>query len=125
VYDPKYLENAPRTFKSIEAKGTSWAGMKYTIQVAPEDCTGCRICANICPAKDKANPERKALVMQPQEPLRESEVDNWNFYLNIPEFDRTKINPRLIKEQQLQEPLFEFSGACSGCGETPYGLSDR
>ncbi|HCD36084.1 MAG TPA: pyruvate:ferredoxin (flavodoxin) oxidoreductase [Chlorobium sp.] len=120
VYDPKFLENAPRTFKSIEAKGTSWAGMKYTIQVAPEDCTGCRICANICPARDKADPERKALVMQPQEPLRETEVDNWNFYLNIPEFDRTKINTRLIKEQQLQEPLFEFSGACSGCGETPY-----
>ncbi|TCD48745.1 pyruvate:ferredoxin (flavodoxin) oxidoreductase [Chlorobium sp. N1] len=120
VYDPKYLENAPRTFKSIEAKGASWNGMKYTIQVAPEDCTGCKICAHICPARDKSNPERKALNMAPQEPLRETEVDNWNYYLQIPEFDRTKINPKLIKEQQLQEPLFEFSGACSGCGETPY-----
>ncbi|ABB24471.1 pyruvate:ferredoxin (flavodoxin) oxidoreductase [Pelodictyon luteolum] len=120
VYDPKYLENAPRTYKSMEAKGVNWEGMKYTIQVAPEDCTGCKVCAHICPARDKANPERKALNMAPQEPLRETEVDNWNYYVNIPEFDRTKINPKLIKEQQLQEPLFEFSGACSGCGETPY-----
>lgn len=120
VYDPKYLANAPRTFKSIGAKGASWEGMKYTIQVAPEDCTGCEICAHVCPGRDKNNPERKALNMNPQPPLRETEVDNWNYYLNIPEFDRNKINTRLIKEQQLQVPLFEFSGACSGCGETPY-----
>lgn len=120
VYDPKYLENAPRTFKCKEAKGTSWEGMKYTIQVAAEDCTGCRICANVCPARDKQNPDRKALNMHEQAPLREAEVDNWNFFLNIPEFDRNKINTRLIKEQQLQQPLFEFSGACAGCGETPY-----
>jgi len=120
VYDPKYLANAPRTFKSIGAKGANWEGMKYTIQVAPEDCTGCEICAHVCPGRDKNNPERKALNMNPQPPLRETEVDNWNYYLNIPEFDRNKINTRLIKEQQLQVPLFEFSGACSGCGETPY-----
>ncbi|MEI6691277.1 MAG: pyruvate:ferredoxin (flavodoxin) oxidoreductase [Chlorobium sp.] len=120
VYDAKYLANAPRTFKSTEAKGTSWEGMKYTIQVAPEDCTGCEICAHVCPGRDKTNPSRKALNMKPQQPLRETEVDNWNYYLNIPEFDRSKINTKLIKEQQLQVPLFEFSGACSGCGETPY-----
>ena len=120
VYDPKYLANAPRTFKSTEAKGVIWEGMKYTIQVAPEDCTGCEICAHVCPGRDKTNPERKALNMKPQQPLRETEVDNWNYYLNIPEYDRTKINTKLIKEQQLQVPLFEFSGACSGCGETPY-----
>jgi pyruvate-ferredoxin/flavodoxin oxidoreductase len=120
VYDPKYLANAPRTFKSSEAKGVVWEGMKYTIQVAPEDCTGCEICAHVCPGRDKTNPGRKALNMAPQKPLRETEVDNWNYYLNIPEFDRNKINTKLIKEQQLQVPLFEFSGACSGCGETPY-----
>ncbi len=120
VYDSKFLANAPRTFKSIEAKGASWAGMKYTIQIAPEDCTGCQICAHVCPARDKTNHERRALNMHPQKPLRETEVDNWNYYLNIPEFNRNNINPKLIKEQQLQVPLFEFSGACSGCGETPY-----
>jgi pyruvate-ferredoxin/flavodoxin oxidoreductase len=120
VYAPEYLGNAPRTFKCVDAKGANWAGMKFTIQVAPEDCTGCEICANICPARDKANPERKALNMHQQAPLRETEVDNWNYFLNIPEFDRNKINVRLIKEQQLQQPLFEFSGACAGCGETPY-----
>ncbi len=120
LYDPKYLENAPRTFKSVDAKGAGWNGMKYTIQVAPEDCTGCEICAHVCPGRDKNNPERKALNMHEQLPIRETEIDNWNHYLNIPEYDRNKINIKLIKEQQLQEPLFEFSGACSGCGETPY-----
>ena len=120
VYDPAELEGAPATFKSVDAKGQSWNGMKYTIQVAPEDCTGCVICVNVCPARDKANPERKALNMYPQAPLRDSERDCWNWFLDIPEFDRNKINVKLIKEQQLQQPLFEFSGACAGCGETPY-----
>ncbi|NTW56767.1 MAG: pyruvate:ferredoxin (flavodoxin) oxidoreductase [Chlorobiaceae bacterium] len=120
VYDANCLSNAPHTFKSMAAKGSSWEGMRYTIQIAPEDCTGCEICAHVCPSRDKANPERKALNMSLQSPLRETEKDNWNFFLNIPDFDRTKINTRLIKEQQLQVPLFEFSGACSGCGETPY-----
>ncbi len=120
VYDPKYLAHAPHTFKSAEAKGTNWQGMKYTIQIAPEDCTGCEICAHVCPGRDKNNPGRKALNMHEQQPIRETEIDNWNYYLNIPEYDRNKINIKLIKEQQLQEPLFEFSGACSGCGETPY-----
>ncbi|NTW84317.1 MAG: pyruvate:ferredoxin (flavodoxin) oxidoreductase [Chlorobiaceae bacterium] len=120
VYESNYLANAQHTFKSIPAKGSNWEGMKYTIQVAPEDCTGCELCAHVCPSRDKNNPERKALNMSLQQPLRETEVDNWNYFLNIPDFDRTRINPRLIKEQQLQVPLFEFSGACSGCGETPY-----
>ena len=120
VYDPANLDGAPATFKSIDAKGTNWVGMKYTIQVAPEDCTGCQICVNVCPVRDKANPERKALNMHEQAPLRETERDCWNWFINIPEFDRNKINVKLIKEQQLQQPLFEFSGACSGCGETPY-----
>ncbi len=120
VYDPKHLEGAPGAFKSIEAKAQSWSGMRYTIQVAPEDCTGCKICVNICPARDKAHPERKALNMHDQGPLREAQRECWDWFINIPEFDRNKINPRLIKEQQLQQPLFEFSGACAGCGETPY-----
>ncbi|NTU52595.1 MAG: pyruvate:ferredoxin (flavodoxin) oxidoreductase [Chlorobiaceae bacterium] len=120
VYDAEYLENAPATFKSLEAKAPNWKGMRYTIQVAPEDCTGCTICVNACPAKDKHTEGRKALNMHLQAPLRNSESECWSWFINIPEFDRTKINPRLIKEQQLQQPLFEFSGACSGCGETPY-----
>ncbi len=120
VYDAGYLGNAPHTFKSTQAKGATWEGMSYTIQVAPEDCTGCDVCAHICPGRDRQNPDRKALTMSPYAPLREAEIDNWNYYLNIPDFDRTKINNKLIKEQQLQVPLFEFSGACAGCGETPY-----
>jgi len=119
VYAPENLADAPATFKSTAAKGTSWDGMRYTIQIAPEDCTGCEICARICPGKDKSS-GAKALVMSPQLPLRKSEAENWEFYLSIPEYDRSKINTRLIKEQQLQQPLFEFSGACTGCGETPY-----
>jgi len=120
VYDPKHLEGAPEAFQSIEAKAQSWKDMRYTIQVAPEDCTGCKICVNVCPARDKANPARKALNMHEQAPVRETQRDCWNWFIDIPEFDRNKINPRLIKEQQLQQPLFEFSGACAGCGETPY-----
>ncbi|MEI7695209.1 MAG: pyruvate:ferredoxin (flavodoxin) oxidoreductase [Chlorobium sp.] len=119
VYAPENLEHAPATFKSTAAKGTSWEGMRYTIQIAPEDCTGCEICARICPGKEKSS-GTKALVMSPQPPLRKAEAENWEFYLSIPEYDRSKINTRLIKEQQLQQPLFEFSGACTGCGETPY-----
>ncbi len=94
--------------------------MAYTIQVAPEDCTGCALCVEACPAKDKANPSRKAINMAPQPPLRESEAANWEFFFNLPEVDRTLINPSTIKNSQLLQPLFEFSGACAGCGETPY-----
>lgn len=120
AYAPEHLENAPKTFKYVDAKGKSWKGLKYTIQVAVEDCTGCEICAHICPGSDRKNPERRALNMSLQEPLRENEIDNWNHFINIPEFDRSEINTRLIREQQLQQPLFEFNGACTGCGETPY-----
>jgi pyruvate-ferredoxin/flavodoxin oxidoreductase len=120
VYDSRELESAPATFKSTEVRDKEWAGMKYSIQVAPEDCTGCGICVEICPAKNKAETRLKALNMEPQPPLRVPERDNWDFFLNIPELDRRKIKPTSIRQQQVQEPLFEFSGACSGCGETPY-----
>jgi len=120
VYDPKHLAEAPPTFKSCAAKDREWNGLKYTIQVAPEDCTGCGICVDICPAKNKSQTRLKAINMTPQPPLRESERDNWNFFLNVPEVDRRLLKISNIRQQQLQEPLFEFSGACAGCGETPY-----
>ncbi len=120
VYEPALLENAPDTFKSLDAKFKELPDTKYTIQVAPEDCTACQLCVEVCPAKDKTNPERKALNMAPQPPIRETEKINWDFFLTIPEVDRTKINLGNIKNSQLLQPLFEFSGACAGCGETPY-----
>ncbi len=120
VYDSKQLEGAPKTFKSTEVRDKEWMGMKYSIQVAPEDCTGCGICVDICPVKNKSETRLKAINMVAQPPLRESERENWEFFLKIPEMDRRKIKVGTIRQQQVQEPLFEFSGACSGCGETPY-----
>jgi pyruvate-ferredoxin/flavodoxin oxidoreductase len=120
VYDPKHLAGAPPSFKSCDAKDREWQGMKYTIQVAPEDCTGCGVCVDVCPAKNKSQTRFKAINMAPQPPLREQERKNWDFYLTIPEMDRRLIKVSNIRQQQLQEPLFEFSGACAGCGETPY-----
>jgi pyruvate-ferredoxin/flavodoxin oxidoreductase len=120
AYDPAALEGAPPTFKSLRPKHRDWQELAYTIQVAPEDCTGCGICVDICPARSKTEPDRKSLFMLPQPPLREAERENWDFFLGLPEYDRTKLTPGLIRHQQLQQPLFEFSGACSGCGETPY-----
>ncbi len=120
VYDPKYLEGAPPTFKSTDARDKEFAGLKYTIQVAPEDCTGCGVCVEVCPVKNKTNPKQKALYMQPQLPLRESEAKNWEFFLQIPDFPRSQLKITNIRQQQIQRPLFEFSGACAGCGETPY-----
>ncbi len=120
VYDSKELAGAPSTFKSTEARDKEWQGLKYTIQVAPEDCTGCGICVDICPVKNKAETRLKAINMVPQPPLRVPERENWDFFLKIPELDRRTIKVGTIRQQQIQEPLFEFSGACSGCGETPY-----
>lgn len=120
AYDPKFLDGAPQTFKTYEAKDREFHGLKYSIQVAPEDCTGCGICVNVCPAKNKKETRLKALNMEPQPPLRAAERDNWDFFLKLPELDRRLIKISNIRQQQLQEPLFEFSGACSGCGETPY-----
>ncbi len=119
VYAPDALDGAPESFKSVDYKAKDFPGFKYTIQVSPEDCTGCTLCARVCPAKDKKNPDHKALDMVPQRPLLEQERVNWDFFLEIPEIDRTKV--RLdVKGTQFLQPLFEFSGACAGCGETPY-----
>ncbi|MDJ0774887.1 MAG: pyruvate:ferredoxin (flavodoxin) oxidoreductase [Mastigocoleus sp. MO_167.B18] len=120
VYGESELVNAPISFKSIDAKDKDFANQKLTIQVAPEDCTGCGICVDICPAKNKSQPERKAINMEPQLPLRSQERENWDFFLNLPLPDRRHLKLKQIRQQQLQEPLFEFSGACAGCGETPY-----
>ena len=119
VYEPAALGRAPLTFKSTDYRGNEWKGSKYTLQVAAEDCTGCSLCVMVCPAKDKANPRHKAIDMHPQQPLREAERANFDFFLGLPEADRTRV--RLdVKGAQLLQPLFEFSGACAGCGETPY-----
>ncbi|MFQ5769235.1 MAG: pyruvate:ferredoxin (flavodoxin) oxidoreductase [bacterium] len=120
AYDEKVLQNAPPTFKSTNIRDRELTGLKYTIQVAPEDCTGCGICVDICPAKNKSETRLKAINMRPQKPLLAQERENWDFFVDIPELDRRQIKVSTIRQQQIQEPLFEFSGACAGCGETPY-----
>jgi pyruvate-ferredoxin/flavodoxin oxidoreductase len=121
VYAEKLLAGAPAAFKHMPSKFKEFSqGMAYTVQIAPEDCTGCTLCVEVCPAKDKSQVGRKALNMMPQPPLREQEARNWDFFMSIPDVDRKLINPSTIKNSQLLRPLFEFSGACSGCGETPY-----
>jgi pyruvate-ferredoxin/flavodoxin oxidoreductase len=119
VYAPSALSGAPGSFKSADYRGNDFKGEKYTIQVAPEDCTGCSICVEVCPAKDKANPRHRAIDMAPQLPLREAEKMNYDFFLGLPEAERARV-PLDVKGAQFLEPLFEYSGACSGCGETPY-----
>ncbi|MGE5813987.1 MAG: pyruvate:ferredoxin (flavodoxin) oxidoreductase, partial [Acidobacteriota bacterium] len=119
VYPPDAMAGAPATFKAMDYKGHEFDGMKYTIQVAPEDCTGCTLCVMMCPAKDKSNPKHKAIDMAPQRPLREAERENYAFFLDLPEADRSVVKGD-VKGVQFLEPLFEYSGACAGCGETPY-----
>ncbi|MGE5264117.1 MAG: pyruvate:ferredoxin (flavodoxin) oxidoreductase [Acidobacteriota bacterium] len=120
VYEEKCLAGAPATFKSAAARWKEFSDYKYTLQVSPEDCTGCTLCVDVCPAKNKSQTGLKAINMMPQPPIREQENANWKFFEGLPEMDRTKINPLLVKDSQLLQPLFEFSGACAGCGETPY-----
>ncbi len=120
VYEATRLEGAPASFKSREARLPEWKGLNYTLQVAVEDCTGCGICVDVCPAKNKSEARLKAINMQAQPPLRETERANWNFFLSIPELDRSKAPLGNVRQMQVQQPLFEFSGACAGCGETPY-----
>jgi pyruvate-ferredoxin/flavodoxin oxidoreductase len=115
------LVNAPAGFKTMPAKWRELPDQLYTIQVSVEDCTGCQLCVEVCPAKDKSNVSRKALNMAPQLPLRDSERVNWDYFLKLPEIHRNgNLTFKNIKDIQLLQPLFEFSGACSGCGETPY-----
>ncbi len=120
VYDEKLLKDAPSTFKHTTAKFKEFPGMAYTVQVAPEDCTGCTLCVQVCPVKDKSQVGRKAINMASQPPLRQAEARNWDFFMSLPDPDRALVNPTTIKNSQLLRPLFEFSGACAGCGETPY-----
>jgi len=120
VYDPSYAENAPEGWEAVKARWKEFPGMVYTLAIAPEDCTGCGLCIEVCPAKDKSQVGRKAINMAPQPPIRAREVKKWDYFLTIPEVDRTQISVKTVKNSQLLEPLFEFSGACAGCGETPY-----
>jgi pyruvate-ferredoxin/flavodoxin oxidoreductase len=119
VFEPALLDGAPAAFKSTGFKVREFAGLKYSLQVAAEDCTGCQLCVNVCPAKDKANPSRKAINMAPQLPLREQERENYEFFLKLPDPDRAMLKDD-VKTTQFMRPLFEYSGACAGCGETPY-----
>ena len=120
IYDSSLLANAPQTFKSEKPRWREFQDLRYTLQVSPEDCTGCALCVEVCPAKNKSEAKHKAINMAAQAPLREPESQNWEFFLSIPEFDRNRLSHSQVKDVQLLEPLMEFSGACAGCGETPY-----
>jgi len=120
VYDSSLLQNAPTGFKSSKPRWREFETLRYTLQTAPEDCTGCALCVEICPAKSKSEAKHKAINMAAQAPLREPESKNWEFFLSLPELPREKLSFSQVKDSQLLEPLFEFSGACAGCGETPY-----
>jgi pyruvate-ferredoxin/flavodoxin oxidoreductase len=120
VYSPECGDKAPASFKWAKPKWKGMEGDRYTLQVAPEDCTGCTVCVDVCPVKSKSDSSKKAINMTAQAPLREAERENWDFFLNLPENDRNKLSHGQVKDLQLLQPLFEFSGACAGCGETPY-----
>ncbi|MFQ5459714.1 MAG: pyruvate:ferredoxin (flavodoxin) oxidoreductase, partial [Anaerolineae bacterium] len=120
VVAPETLAGAPAGFLAMDGRFREFPGARYTLQVAPEDCTGCTLCVEACPIEDKKQPGRKALNMAPQAPLRDSQRENWEFFVALPEADRGSFRPSTVKTSQLLEPLFEFSGACAGCGETPY-----
>ncbi|WP_126454596.1 pyruvate:ferredoxin (flavodoxin) oxidoreductase [Sulfuriflexus mobilis] len=122
VFDEALVSTAPESFKSMPIKGKDYPQNLHMIyQVAPEDCTGCGLCADICPIHDKSNVSHKALNMVPYtKTLREQERHNWEFFLSLPEYDRAVVKTGTIKGAMLLQPLFEFSGACEGCGETPY-----
>ncbi|HYP16377.1 MAG TPA: pyruvate:ferredoxin (flavodoxin) oxidoreductase, partial [Opitutus sp.] len=120
VFDPAELAGAPEQFASTKFRSNENPGLLYTLQVAPEDCTGCSLCVQVCPAKDKTNPRHKAIDMVAQPPRLETDRANWDFFTRLPDPDRTKIDTTTVKGTQLMPPLIEFSGACAGCGETPY-----
>ena len=123
VYTPELGDPPRRTPATFQWAKPKWKGMeqdRYTLQVAPEDCTGCAVCVDVCPVKSKSDASHKAINMAPQAPLREAERDNWEFFMGLPEVDRAKLSHTQVKDIQLLQPLFEFSGACAGCGETAY-----
>lgn len=120
IYDSSLLSNAPPTFQSVPLRSKTFGEKQFTIQVAVEDCTGCGLCVAVCPAKKKENPRRKAINMEPQAPLRERERENYSFFLSLPDLDRSTVEKLEVRTSQYLTPLFEYSGACAGCGETPY-----
>ena len=120
VVEPEALANAPESFKSAPARFKEFKDQMYSLQVAPEDCTGCTLCVDVCPVKNKRQPKFKAINMAPQAELREQEAENWEFFKTLPEVNRIELPVQQVKYNQLLDPLFEFSGACAGCGETPY-----
>ncbi len=120
VVEPETLAEAPQTFLSADPRSKELSGLRYLLQVAPEDCTGCTLCVVVCPAKDKGNPRHKAVDMAPQAPIREPERENYEFFLSLPEVDPARFKKIDVRTSQFLQPLFESSGACSGCGETPY-----
>jgi pyruvate-ferredoxin/flavodoxin oxidoreductase len=120
VYELAALQGAPAAFKSTAARVPEFKEMNFTLQIAAEDCTGCALCVDVCPARNKTEAKLKAINMRPQAPLRAQERENWNFFIALPEFDRRKLKVTQLRQQQFMRPLFEFSGACAGCGETPY-----
>ena len=120
TYEPGCLDGAPAGFRAIDFRGADFKGWKYTIQVAPQDCTGCNLCVMVCPAKDKSNPRHKAIDMTPLPPVLDQETKNYDFFLKIPDPPRDRVHHLDVKSSQFLLPLFEYSGACAGCGETPY-----
>jgi pyruvate-ferredoxin/flavodoxin oxidoreductase len=121
IYDQALLADGPEGFKWTRARGKDVPeGSAFTVQVAPEECTGCCACVSVCPAKNKVKPDRKAIHMYPQPPLREREAENYRFFLSLPDYDRSRVRMNTVKGSQLLKPLFEYNGACAGCGETPY-----
>lgn len=120
VYEPGFLEGSPESFQSKDFHSKELVGHRMTIQVAPDDCTGCGVCVDVCPAKSKSEVRHKAINMEPVLPHRDEERENWDFFLDIPELDRDLVAHDSVKTSQTLQPLFEFSGACAGCGETPY-----
>lgn len=129
IYEPQHLDGAPSTFKSAPAKWKEFEGWRYTLQISADDCTGCSLCVEACPAKNKSQARLKAINMTPLQSengdraspdLRQTENENWQFFQKLPEVDRRTLNVSSVKDSQLLQPLFEFSGACAGCGETPY-----
>ena len=116
------FSSAPSSFKTYPVVGKEFNKETevYSLQVAVEDCTGCDLCVHMCPVSSKEDPNYKAINMMPKAPIKEQEIANWDFFINQPDLDRTRVNVAQVKGSQFLQPLFEFSGACSGCGETPY-----